>query len=278
VAEAVRLHRTGESLEKSPTLLAALPPGHSLEASAMLFQDPAAMWSLQLRRFAPELADSAAKLVGQNAPSVIGLYADDTTIREASRSSGLDVTTALIVAAVAIPNLLRSRIAANEASAVGSVRTINVAEITYQVTYPKRGYAPSLGKLGPNHADPEKATPERADLIDDSLATEDCSADGWCSKSGYRFNLKGICKLNVCSGYAVTATPVSSKTGTRSFCSTSDGVIRSKAASDPLTSPLAAADCKKGSRYSSRLASLPHSGCSVERGCFVFPGVDAFRP
>ncbi len=42
----------------------------------------------------------------------------------------------LIIAAIAIPNLLRSRIAANEASAVGSLRTINTAEVTYASTYP----------------------------------------------------------------------------------------------------------------------------------------------
>ena len=43
VAEAVRLHKTGESLGKSKTFLAALPEGHSLEASAMLYQDPIAI-------------------------------------------------------------------------------------------------------------------------------------------------------------------------------------------------------------------------------------------
>ena len=47
----------------------------------------------------------------------------------------------LIIAAIAIPNLLRSRIAANEASAVGSMRTINTAEITYASTYPSVGYS-----------------------------------------------------------------------------------------------------------------------------------------
>src|ERR1039458_320125 len=53
----------------------------------------------------------------------------------------------LIIAAIAIPNLLRSRIAANEASAVGSLRTINTAEITYVTTYPSSGYSPDLPSL-----------------------------------------------------------------------------------------------------------------------------------
>ena len=47
----------------------------------------------------------------------------------------------LIIAAIAIPNLLRSRIAANEASAVGSIRTINTAEVTFASTYPNHGFA-----------------------------------------------------------------------------------------------------------------------------------------
>jgi type IV pilus assembly protein PilA len=51
----------------------------------------------------------------------------------------------LIIAAIAIPNLLRARIAANESSAVSSVRTINTAEITFQASYPTLGYASTLG-------------------------------------------------------------------------------------------------------------------------------------
>src|SRR2546423_13219317 len=53
----------------------------------------------------------------------------------------------LIIAAIAIPNLLRSRMAANEASAVGSLRTINTAEVTYATSYPTEGFAANLGAL-----------------------------------------------------------------------------------------------------------------------------------
>src|SRR5207244_10060993 len=53
----------------------------------------------------------------------------------------------LILAAIAIPSLLRSRISANEASAVGSLRSINTAQVTYNVAYPDVGYADSLTKL-----------------------------------------------------------------------------------------------------------------------------------
>ena len=54
----------------------------------------------------------------------------------------------LIIAAIAIPNLLRARMAANEASAVSSIRTINTAEVTYNSTYPTVGFAPALVNLG----------------------------------------------------------------------------------------------------------------------------------
>ena len=55
----------------------------------------------------------------------------------------------LIIAAIAIPNMLRARIAANEASAVASLRTISTAETTYASTYPSVGYTCSLTELGP---------------------------------------------------------------------------------------------------------------------------------
>ena len=58
----------------------------------------------------------------------------------------------LIIAAIAIPNLLRSRIAANESSAVGSMRTINTSEITYSSTYPDVGYSVAFTDLGGNCA------------------------------------------------------------------------------------------------------------------------------
>ena len=58
----------------------------------------------------------------------------------------------LIIAAIAIPNLLRARIAANESSAVSAIRTINTAEVSYQSAYPTVGYSTNLGQLGPGAA------------------------------------------------------------------------------------------------------------------------------
>jgi len=55
----------------------------------------------------------------------------------------------LIIAAIAIPNLLRSKMSANDSAAASTIRTINTSEVTYSTTYPTVGYANTLPKLGP---------------------------------------------------------------------------------------------------------------------------------
>src|SRR5258707_14820664 len=73
----------------------------------------------------------------------------------------------LIIAAIAIPNLLRSRIAANEASATATMRTLNTSEVTYASTY-NSGFTDDLHKLGtPTSGQPTNLT---ADLVDPILA------------------------------------------------------------------------------------------------------------
>jgi type II secretory pathway pseudopilin PulG len=96
------------------------------------------------------------------------------------------------VTAIAIPNLLRSRAAANEASAVGSVRTVNTAQVAYAATYPERGFAPNLATLGP---DPRKASDysaEHAGLLDGTLANASCTGESWCTKSGFHFRVSAV--------------------------------------------------------------------------------------
>ncbi len=132
VAEAVRLHKAGESLGKSKMLLASLPSGHALEASALIYQDPIVMTALRLRQIAPEMAESLAQILRGATPAVVCVYGEESSVREASSSGAYDLGAVLVVAAIAIPNLLRSRIAANEASAVGSVRTVVTAQVTYE--------------------------------------------------------------------------------------------------------------------------------------------------
>ena len=123
----------------------------------------------------------------------------------------------LIIAAIAIPNLLRSRMAANEASAVGSIRTINTSCVTFSVTY-GIGFPTSLPNLVGNP--PGTATSASADLIDSVL--------GAGLKSGYAFTLTGGAVVNgVNPTYTVTADPqVAGQTGTRHFFSDQSGVIR----------------------------------------------------
>jgi type IV pilus assembly protein PilA len=128
----------------------------------------------------------------------------------------------LIIAAIAIPNLLRSRMAANEASAVGSLRTLNTAEVTYSTTYPAQGFA-ALGSLGGSAtvcASSTGATSTTACLIDSVLATT-------AVKSGYNFASSNLTGAPVVVTYTMTALPtVPGQSGQRAFCSDQSGVIR----------------------------------------------------
>jgi type IV pilus assembly protein PilA len=124
----------------------------------------------------------------------------------------------LIIAAIAIPNLLRARIAANESSAVASTRTINTAMISYNSAYPTVGFASSLTVLSGSGASCSPPSSTTACLIDTQLASG--------TKSGYSFS------ANSSGGppagtYATWANPlVPNQTGVRSFCSVADAVVR----------------------------------------------------
>ena len=122
----------------------------------------------------------------------------------------------LIIAAIAIPNLLRARISANESSAVNSVRTLNTAQISYNSSYPTVGFAATLSALGGTSCAPP--SPTGACLIDTQLASG--------TKSGYSFTMTGS-GTNPVGAYQIVASPiVPNQTGTRYFCSFADGVIR----------------------------------------------------
>lgn len=150
----------------------------------------------------------------------------------------------LIIAAIAIPNLLRSRIAANQASAVGSLRTLNTAEITYASTY-NTGYTANLGYLGPPAAGSNPVA-TASGLIDSILAG---TAGGTgnatvSSKSGYAFTYSAGAtdtsgRINT---YNIVATPISvGTTGTNYYYTDQSGVIRqnSTAVAASTDSPLA---------------------------------------
>jgi len=122
----------------------------------------------------------------------------------------------LIIAAIAIPNLMRARMSANESSAAGSIRTINTGEVSYASAYPSIGFT-SLSVLGGS----EPCTPSTSNgcFIDNVLATG--------TKEGYTFTATAGTQVGgVYMTYTSLGSPSSlDKTGTRSFCSDQTGVI-----------------------------------------------------
>ena len=119
----------------------------------------------------------------------------------------------LIIAAIAIPNLLRSKMAANQASAVASLRTLNTSTVLYYTNYGV--YPTAISQLGPS------ATPSStaADMIDSVLATG--------TKSGYNFTW-GAATSTV--SYSIQADPVNASTGQIHYYTDSSLVIRSNSA------------------------------------------------
>jgi len=152
----------------------------------------------------------------------------------------------LIIAAIAIPNLLRSRMAANEASAVGSIRTLNTAAISFYSTYGD-GFPPNLSSLGTTGTNALSC--KNAELIDSVLTSG--------AKSGYTFQLlpgsvavtttPAGCTTGNSDGYGMIATPATvGTTGQRSFCSDGSGVIRYDATGTAFTLTLPGATCSAG--------------------------------
>ncbi len=132
------------------------------------------------------------------------------------------VSIILIVAAIAIPNLLQARVSSNEASAVASLRTINMAQVSYYSIYPLTGFAPTLSALGGTNCTPPDQT--SACLIDTLLSAG--------TKSGYSFATTSI-GSNPAQAYFSVALPLSGN-GNRSFCSVEDGVIHYDPTGNPI--------------------------------------------
>lgn len=122
----------------------------------------------------------------------------------------------LIIAAIAIPNLMRARMSANEASAAGSIRTINTGEVSYAAAYPSVGFT-ALAQLG--GATPCTPSTSSGCFLDNVLAQG--------SKEGYTFTATaGTTVAGVNMTYTSLGYPASlNKTGTRAFCSDQTGVI-----------------------------------------------------
>jgi prepilin-type N-terminal cleavage/methylation domain-containing protein len=134
----------------------------------------------------------------------------------------------LIIAAIAVPNLLRSRMAANEASAAGSLRSVATANVTYSTTY-NQGFAGDLNHLAPPAAPP--ATSDAADLLDATLAgcLNGCNSNT-STKSGYVFTyLPGVAVPTPATPnptYSTASTPVTAgSTGQSTFCVDQTNVV-----------------------------------------------------
>ena len=144
----------------------------------------------------------------------------------------------LIIAAIAIPNLLRSRMSANEASAVNSMRTINTAEVTFNSTF-GIGYA-TLSALSTPLAGCPLATSAAACLLDSSLGTG--------TKAGYTFaavpSVGAGTTANPYAAFNSTGVPVvPGSSGQSDYCSDDSGVIRR----DPAGAAGAVAACRTSS-------------------------------
>jgi type IV pilus assembly protein PilA len=131
------------------------------------------------------------------------------------------VAVILIIVAICVPNLLRAKIAANESSAVQTVRQISTAELTYHTAYSAVGYAPDLKSLG-GPAVACSPSPATACIIDSEVTTG--------NKSGYTFFAAGFASGGSPTNtqFVDSAAPwVYNKTGTRNFCiATDDGSLR----------------------------------------------------
>jgi type IV pilus assembly protein PilA len=126
----------------------------------------------------------------------------------------------LIIAAIAVPSFLHSRIAANEAAAAAAVRIVNTAQVSYNSAYPTAGFASSLAVLGGASCSAPSST--GACLIDQVLAAG--------QRSGYSFALSNVSGTPA-SSYNVIASPIlSNYSGVRNFCSFEDAVLRASMA------------------------------------------------
>jgi type IV pilus assembly protein PilA len=127
----------------------------------------------------------------------------------------LVVAVILIISAIAIPSFLRSRMRANEASTVASLRAIVTAAVAYSNTYPNLGYPAQLASLG--GASPCTPAPSQACLVDDSLAQG--------LKDGYKFELTGD-GLTPSYSFTLSATPqVVGSSGQNMFCTDQTAVV-----------------------------------------------------
>jgi len=248
LSEALRVHQTGESLAKSARLRTALPDNQALIASAIQYQNMGSWMRMFAKQLPANIAQMLPQMTAEMTPTVSAVYGTDRAIKSSGGSNSTSVAAVLIGAAIAIPNLQRAKGSANEAGAASSLRTINTAQVVYFTSYPNKGYAPDLATLGPGTSggcdDPKSVTEKRACLLSDTLGGPTCTAGSWCKKDGYNFSVRTVCRFGTCPGYVAVATPATNGSGTKSFCSVEDAVIRFMIGA-PVSGQISAAECKR---------------------------------
>jgi type IV pilus assembly protein PilA len=147
----------------------------------------------------------------------------------------------LIIAAIAIPNLMRARIAANESAGASTVRTLNTSEVTYSTTYAANGYAPNLTTLGPNGVDcsvPANVTSTSSCLIDGVLG---CGVT--CPKGAYSYKISSSVATLPVPDYMITATSLGQALAKKDYCSITDAVVRFQVTAAPPAAVASATAC-----------------------------------
>jgi len=141
----------------------------------------------------------------------------------------------LIIAAIAIPNLLRAKISANESSAVGSIRNIITAEASYSTSYQQYGYALTLDRLGPGIGALTCPAGGPAPLVGACLLDSNLGGSANSTKSGYMFEATAdnpqppdpITGIVAYTGFTAAGDPAKfNQTGVSIFCAGDDGVLR----------------------------------------------------
>ncbi|HKV94602.1 MAG TPA: DUF3352 domain-containing protein [Candidatus Angelobacter sp.] len=248
--DAVHAHRSGESLAKLDEITSAA--GQPAKASAIVYQNTGLFLASILKQLPPDMASHLPQALntGETKPNIMVATADDTTVRATTTNvMTTNVSMALIGAAIVIPNLLHSRNAANESAAMATMRTVNTAEITYKTSYPRKGFARTLAAMGPapgvnaNDCKDSNISAAHACLLDGKVGNASCIAGKWCEHNGYRYSIRAVCTQTSCSSYVVTAIPINESACGKSFCSTTDAVVRSHTG-PPVAEPLTMKECK----------------------------------
>ncbi len=233
-----------------PVQIPSMSPAQPQQAAPQPYapppNDPKAIWSMVLGILSVVccglFAGIPAVILGHISHSNIqksrgALKGDGMAIAGLVLGYGSLLLSLLILPAIVVPGLLKARITANESVAAASVRTVSTAESTYVITYPQSGFAPDLATLGSGSGGTCVPSATSACLLN---ATLGCRGN-WCVKDGYKFNVMAT-GSPIPNEFVVTATPVSSGTGRKSYCSTSDSIVRSQAG--VVSNPVSVETCQ----------------------------------